>query len=287
MALPVCRWYLTSITDQQFDWGVRVTVTTDVAVHLYMRYSDNFPRIHAATREHRGVVMWGGVYHCFTAYHHIEQNEEGDTTTHTFDWPGWVYCETRYFYFFGHTNYLECVSDSPVFWIHYHWTPPPSYDDLAWFVGAEDDLKLVWASRLVCQSFVAVGNPWVYRVGLKFRTYGGSPLGLCHYTIRNTSDWIPNSTPMWEDTFPAAWTWGGAIRWHYLDLEEPIQLAAGETYYLCCQFKGASIPLYWHSMGSLLDEYPTGEWLIGVTDEGPWHQHLAGEDIPFWVWGWV
>jgi len=82
MALPVCRWYLTSITDEQFDWGIRITVTTDVAVHLYMRHSDNFPRIHAATREHRGVVMWGGVYHCFTAYHHIEQNEEGDTTVH-------------------------------------------------------------------------------------------------------------------------------------------------------------------------------------------------------------
>lgn len=64
---------------------------------------------------------------CFTVYQHIEQTEAGDTYTHTFTWPGWVDCNTRYFYFIGTTGGLDSLSESPIFWLHYLWVELPPY----------------------------------------------------------------------------------------------------------------------------------------------------------------
>lgn len=117
--MPVLRFHLLTITHEQVDGSVIVTITTNAACHLYLRYSDIFPRIHRKGVLRRGLVMGWDARYCFAAYQHIEQNEAGDEWTHTFTWPGWEHCNTRYFYFWGTMGGQDMVSDTPIFWIHY------------------------------------------------------------------------------------------------------------------------------------------------------------------------
>lgn len=117
--MPVLRFHLLTITHEQVNGSVVVTITTNAACHLYLRYSDVFPRIHRKSVARRGLVMGWDARYCFAAYQHLQQDEEGDTFTHTFTWPGWANCDTRYFYFWGTMGGQDMVSDTPIFWIHY------------------------------------------------------------------------------------------------------------------------------------------------------------------------
>lgn len=117
--MPVLRFHLLTITHEQGVGEVLVTVTTNAACHLYLRYSDVFPRIHRKSMVRRGLATDWDARYCFTVYQHIEQNEAGDTFTHTFTWPDWENCNTRYFYFWGTMGGQDMVSDTPIFWIHY------------------------------------------------------------------------------------------------------------------------------------------------------------------------
>jgi len=119
------RWHLLTIDHEMTPYGFIVTTTSNKACHMYLRYSDVFPRIHRKSVLRRGVAFGWDARFCFTVYHHIEQNEPGDTLTHTFTWPGWANCETRYFYFWAFVDGHDAVSDSPIFWLHYLWVAPP------------------------------------------------------------------------------------------------------------------------------------------------------------------
>ncbi len=59
---------------------------------------------------------------CFVVYEDIEQEEAGDTFTHTFIWRGWEECQTRYFYFWATSEGEKMLSTSPIF--SKHFTPP-------------------------------------------------------------------------------------------------------------------------------------------------------------------
>lgn len=126
--MPVLRFHLLTIDHEMVEGGFIVTITTNAACHLYLRYSDVFPRIHRKSVARRGLVIGWDARYCFTVYYHIEQNEPGDTWTHTFTWPGWSDCETRYFYFWGTMGGQDMVSDTPIFWLHYLWEEFPPYD---------------------------------------------------------------------------------------------------------------------------------------------------------------
>ena len=98
--------------------GVKLVVTTDIACHLYMRWSHNPPRSHSIPALRRGLLMHTDLYFCFTAYHDNEQEEDGDTLTHTFLKTPWAVCECRYFYFWGKVGDTMCESDTPCFQLH-------------------------------------------------------------------------------------------------------------------------------------------------------------------------
>lgn len=125
--MPVLRFHLLTINHYIWEGGFTVIITTNAACHLYLRYSDIFPRIHRKPVERRGLVMGWDARYCFTVYQHIEQNEAGDTWTHTYTWPGWEDCHTRYFYFWGTMGGQDMVSETPIFWLHYLWVLPPGY----------------------------------------------------------------------------------------------------------------------------------------------------------------
>lgn len=60
----------------------------------------------------------GDVYYCFTAYQDIEQEEAGDTLTHTFIMSDWPACESRWFYLWGTIAGEASPSESPIWGRH-------------------------------------------------------------------------------------------------------------------------------------------------------------------------
>ncbi len=81
--------------------GYKLVLTSDVPCHLYMRWSTLKPWAHKKAVTERGYTFMGDVRYCFDVYHDNEQDEPGDTLTHTFVKEPWPGCETRYFYFHG------------------------------------------------------------------------------------------------------------------------------------------------------------------------------------------
>ena len=95
--------------------GAKLIVVTDIPCHLYMRWSRQPPWSHASVARRRGLAMHTDRYFCFTTYLDNEQEEAGDTLTHTFIKTPWPYCECRYFYFWGKVGDTVCISDTPCF----------------------------------------------------------------------------------------------------------------------------------------------------------------------------
>ncbi|GAI08749.1 unnamed protein product, partial [marine sediment metagenome] len=56
---------------------------------------------------------------CFVVFEDLEQDEAGDTLTHTFTWHGWETCQVRWFYFWATSEGEKMKSTSPIFSKHF------------------------------------------------------------------------------------------------------------------------------------------------------------------------
>jgi len=99
--------------------GYIFTTITDVPCHLYCRITKEEPRIHKKPTLRRGTWLSDDVRFCFTVYHDNEQEEAGDTLTHTFIKEAWPICETRWFYFHGTIAGVPSVSTTAIFDKHF------------------------------------------------------------------------------------------------------------------------------------------------------------------------
>lgn len=97
----VSRFALLTISQVWAHPSVTVTVTSNRAVHVTLMWTDQPVRMHLQELLRRGLRLLGDPYFCFTQWHEIEQEEAGDTITHTFIWNTWVVGETRSFAFKG------------------------------------------------------------------------------------------------------------------------------------------------------------------------------------------
>ena len=124
--MPLLHWSLRTIQQTQIAGGFTVVTTTDVACHQWLRHTFVVPKRHPKGVLVRGITMMTDVRFCFVAFEDLEQDEAGDTYTHTFTWTGWVNCMTQYFYFWATSAGEKMKSTSPIFSKHYL-APPVEY----------------------------------------------------------------------------------------------------------------------------------------------------------------
>lgn len=117
------HWALLDLQYEYLDDGFKITATTDVPCHLYCRMTKVEPEEHSKPTFRRGIQLSGDVRFCFVVYEDNEQDEAGDTLTHTFLKGDWPICEHRWFYFVGEIINVPSVSQSCIF--HFHFPAPP------------------------------------------------------------------------------------------------------------------------------------------------------------------
>lgn len=119
------KWYPLAISQSKLEGGYDIVITTDVACHQWLRWSETIPQKHAKPIYRRGTVVSYDVRFCFVVFHDIEQEEAGDTHTHTFIWRDWVHCQMRWFYFWATIGGETSPSTTAWFSKHYTWEEPP------------------------------------------------------------------------------------------------------------------------------------------------------------------
>lgn len=95
------RFVVRRITYTLTDFGFEIVCYTNNPCHLFLRYTKTRPQRHIHARTVRGAPVGTYIDQCFVNYHDNEQEEAGDTYTHTFLKEPWPYCETRWLYFWG------------------------------------------------------------------------------------------------------------------------------------------------------------------------------------------
>lgn len=116
--MPSGRWFIISFADSPRPYTYACVHTTDDICHLWLRYSFNKPQRHYHARTLRGLVLMADTYYCFTGYIDIEQEEAGDTLTHTFIVTPMPACRPFWFYFHGQVAGVNSPSTSPIFGRH-------------------------------------------------------------------------------------------------------------------------------------------------------------------------
>ncbi len=200
------------ISAEPIKYGFIITCVTDVPCHLWFRWSIQEPRKHKRAVIIRGLAVPEDVYLCFDVYQDNEQEEAGDTLQHTFTKINWLYCTTRWFYFWGTVAGGSSPSETCLFHLHCSHTdlqrrPIMSSDDCqrgTWrgdpYFGIEYGYISAgwhdWAytqlgGGLVFRNMVLPSQATVYKAYLKFRAYMTSSFTGCRTRIRGEADPYP------------------------------------------------------------------------------------------------
>lgn len=89
--------------------------TTDVACHLTLHMADIDPIVRKIPYQKRGANFNLSSVTCFVEIHTIDQDESGDTTTHTFTVPLTAYDQLHYWYLTGTQGGVPMKSISQIF----------------------------------------------------------------------------------------------------------------------------------------------------------------------------
>lgn len=153
----ISNWAPLNETQEETPDGFIIRVTTDIPVHLFMRWTNVEPVKHAEKLIRRGIALPYATRFCFVAWEENEQLEPGDTLQHTFLKPNWQICETRWFYFIGTKQAEESPSASAIF--KKHRKEPPEDTLMKTFSSIEPQLFTAPGSN-AWQTIDA--TPWVH-----------------------------------------------------------------------------------------------------------------------------
>lgn len=113
---PHKYWLIIEKTDQWSLTGKTITITTDVACHLWMHWHPLPPGRHLRIFRRRGVDHWKDPHWGFEEYTSLEQAESGDTLIHTFVIDPWPLGMVLWYQFVGKIADLWSPSISPWWW---------------------------------------------------------------------------------------------------------------------------------------------------------------------------
>lgn len=94
--------------------GVDIGCTTNNPCHLWCRWTASNPWLHITRAQERGAPLYLLPRYCFVAFTDVEQNEAGDTLSHTFDIDPWEVGQWRWYYFLGTVSGAESPSRGPL-----------------------------------------------------------------------------------------------------------------------------------------------------------------------------
>jgi hypothetical protein len=206
--------------------SLTITTSTNNPCHLTCYYTHIPPRKHHTTRIVRGLTVPWGVYFCFVAWKAVEQNEAGDTLTHTFDIPDWSYCQIKYFTFRGTISGEISPSVGPLFIHHHSGVGPARFE----YYNIDDDTGHILSfGYFQAQTFTPLASHkitsvWIkaYRVGLPGTITAG---------IRETVDGFPTNTDLCIGTTPGnTFTTDTDGEWREIEIVDGVDLSANVQY---------------------------------------------------------
>lgn len=118
MAAPK-RFAITAQSNYSALDNLIVGMYTDIACHLKIRVTDQEPVRDLRWIFRRGLPMKCLPFWTFIGLYHIEQEEPGDTRSHTFIIPNLVFCNWRWFQPWGTVAGKDAVSAGPIFKAHF------------------------------------------------------------------------------------------------------------------------------------------------------------------------
>lgn len=152
--MVMSRFAILTIHQENTATGYIITVTTNHACHLWLRWTNITPVKHHSLSPERGASFDISTRYCFVGYHDNEQEEAGDTYEHTFIKEPWPVCETRWFYFIGQVSAGASASDSAVF-IKHRVQPP-----ITKYFYSDADPEETSVDGRACHALWA-GLPWL------------------------------------------------------------------------------------------------------------------------------
>lgn len=120
------NWFLNAYEEQLKPTGYIIACGTNVPCHQWLFWTTNCPWRHKVAGQRRGLLEAWDTYWCFDYFKMVEQNEPGDTLTHTFNLFDWPICQTRWFVMKAEVAGAPSPSITPIFKLHHKgdWTPP-------------------------------------------------------------------------------------------------------------------------------------------------------------------
>lgn len=198
----VNHWALLTYTAIAITGGFKIVVTTDVECRLYMRWTTFIPQKHLIPVMRRGIAIHDTPRICFVSYHQNDQQEPGQSLTHTFIKLNWPICQTRWFYFIGTILGVQSPSTSGIFELHRYRLP-----DCQLLMNGNPLAGQGWAAS--SQTFQPEAKYTAKSLWLPLNKYRTDLKG--HFKVLIEADHFP----CWEA--PVFWQ----ITWHTNDIPDP------------------------------------------------------------------
>jgi len=228
--MPNTHFAILSITQTNIIIGVDIEVTTNVPVHLWMRWSLQPPHIHQITRQVRGLAIPTLPYYCHVAYKDCQQLEAGDTLIHTFNCPPWNVCQTRYFTFWGTIDGLNSPSESAIF--QWHKKPPLPGTEHEYYLEEYPGDAFLFRDSRHGQGFTPKLDYTIRYIAIPLGRLAIYTNGTWHVQLRTSQAGYPSATVLAQDAMfinllPVHPSWG----WFYFRMDD-IQLEKDVLYYI-------------------------------------------------------
>lgn len=263
--------------------GMKFVTTTNLPCHGYLFYTSQPWWTHRVPMMRRGTYFRDLSYWCFTNWRYVEQEEVGDTLTHTFFIEPWELCEIRWLTPRATVNGIWATSSGPIFEHHRH-----LLSEAVRFASHRVPLDEAWAVErdyFMAQAFVPEWCPSLTNVFIYVKRPYESTDGTFHVQLRSDEDGHPSTTILAEETFNIlGWPVDSPISLRLpcygilAPQDTPTWIVTQRTNYTYWW----SYPWWYADVG---DIYPIGRTFWAENTDGPWYGPAIGISLGFAAYG--